>query len=150
MFIPAITLQLDKIKEDKTKGVFFIRTNYNNLSEEELGKIYNTIREVESTFRCLKSDLNIRPVNHQKDERIKSHLYLTILAYQLVNMIRIMLKDSGINYGWENIVRIMSTQKNNTVKLPTEKINIHIRKPSIPIEEANKYMMPQDTLKSNR
>lgn len=123
------------IKDEKEKGVYFIRTNYENPSEKELWNIYNTIREVESTFRSLKSDLEIRPVHHQKDERIESHIYLTILAYQLVNTIRHMLKADGINYGWKNIVRIMNTQSIQTVVLNTDKKVIHFRKTAKPIEE---------------
>lgn len=128
----------NKIKEDKSKGIYFIRTNYDNPSEIELWKIYNTIREVESTFRVLKSDLKIRPVNHQNDERIESHIYLTILAYQLINVIKIMLRRAGVNYGWENIVRIMSTQKLVSTKLPAKTKIIHIRKPTVPINSAKK------------
>jgi hypothetical protein len=123
-------------KEHKENGVYFIRTSYKDTSEKELWQIYNTIREVESTFRCLKSDLQIRPVHHQKDERIEAHLYLTLLAYQLVNTIRHMLKSQGLNYDWKNIVRIMSTQTIQTVELPTDKKHIHLRKPAKPIREA--------------
>lgn len=130
------TLQTNKTKEDKNKGVYFIRTNYKDPNEKELWDIYNTIREVEATFRCLKTDLNIRPIHHQKDHRIKSHIYLTILAYQLVNTIRHMLKEQEIHHDWNNIVRIMSTQTIQTIELPTDKKNIHIRKPSKPIEQA--------------
>ena len=125
----------NKIKDDKSKGVYFIRTNYQKTREGELWDIYNTIREVEATFRSLKSDLNLRPVYHQNDERIEAHLYLTMLAYQLVNTIRHMLKQKGINYDWKNIIRIMSTQKIQTIKLPTDKKVMHIRKPSNPISE---------------
>ena len=125
----------DKRKEDKSNGVYFIRTNYNNPTETQLWEIYNTIREVESTFRCLKSDLNIRPVHHQNDVRIESHIYLTILAYQLVNTIRHMLKNNNINYNWINIVRIMSTQTIQTIELPTDKKTIHLRKPAKPMVE---------------
>ncbi len=125
----------NKIKDDKSKGVYFIRTNHEKTDEAILWDIYNTIREVEATFRSLKSDLNLRPVHHQNDERIEAHLYLTMLAYQLVNTIRHMLKQKGINYDWKNIVRIMSTQKIQTVKLPTDKKVIHLRKPSVPIKE---------------
>ncbi len=123
------------INQDKEKGVYFIRTNYTNPNEKELWNIYNTIREVESTFRAIKSDLKIRPVFHQKDERIESHIYLTILAYQLVNTIRFMLKSKGINYDWKNIVRIMNTQTIQTVVLPTDKKVIHLRKPAKHIDE---------------
>lgn len=129
------SIKQDKVKTDKQKGIYFIRTSYNNPSETELWDIYNTIREVEATFRCLKSDLQIRPVHHQKDERIEAHIYLTILAYQLVNTIRHMLKQKGIKHDWKNIVRIMSTQTIQTVKLPTDKKNIHLRKPAKPINE---------------
>ncbi len=58
-------IKANKVKEDKRKGIYFIRTNYEDTSEEELWKIYNSIRKVESTFRVLKSDLNMRPVHHQ-------------------------------------------------------------------------------------
>ena len=122
-------------QKDKSEGVYFIRTNYDNPNENELWSIYNTIREVESTFRCLKSDLHIRPVYHQKDERIEAHIYLTILAYQLVNTIRHMLKEKGINYDWKNIIRIMATQTIQTIELPMKKKAVHIRKPSKPINE---------------
>lgn len=132
------TLQTNKSKEEKTKGVYFIRTNYENPNEKELWRIYNTIREVESTFRCLKSDLNIRPVHHQKDERIEAHIYQTLLAYQLVNTIRHMLKTEEIYHDWKNIVRIMSTQTIQTIELPTDKKTIHLRKPSKPIDQAQK------------
>ena len=125
----------DKRKEDKSNGVYFIRTNYNNPTETQLWEIYNTIREVESTFRCLKSDLNIRPVHHQNDVRIESHIYLTILAYQLVNTIRHMLKNNNINHNWTNIVRIMGTQTIQTIELPTDKKTIHLRKPAKPMVE---------------
>ena len=124
-----------KSKEDKSQGVYFIRTNYQDPKEEELWGIYNTIREVEATFRCLKSDLQIRPVYHQNDCRIESHIYLTILAYQLVNTIRYMLKKEKVHHDWNNIVRIMNTQTIQTLLLPTDKKNIHLRKPARPIKE---------------
>jgi transposase len=125
----------DPVREEKEKGVYFIRTSYKDPGEKELWDIYNTIREVESTFRCLKSDLGIRPVFHQNDERVEAHIYLTILAYQLVNTIRHMLREKGIRHDWKNILRIMSTQTIQTIELPTDKKDIHIRKPSKPIKE---------------
>lgn len=125
-----------KSKQDKTEGVYFIRTSYKNPGEQELWQIYNTIREVESTFRCLKSDLQIRPVHHQNDERIQAHIYLTILAYQLVNTIRHMLKKKDLHHSWSTVTRIMSTQTIQTLILPTDTKTIHLRKPAKPIKEA--------------
>ena len=125
----------NKQHEDKSKGVYFIRTNIENIDESRLWDIYNTIREVESTFRSLKTDLKLRPIYHQTDQRVEAHLYLTILAYQLITTIRHYLKQHDIHYDWQNIRRIMSTQKIQTIKFLTDKKQIHIRKPSVPIKE---------------
>lgn len=139
----AIKVTWAQKKEDRNEGntnpdhgVYFIRTNYENPNETQLWHIYNIIREVEATFRCLKSDLQIRPIHHQKDKRVESHIYLTILAYQLVNTIRYMLKAKGINHDWRNIVRIMNTQTIQELLLPTETRKISLVKPSRPIKEA--------------
>jgi len=144
------------VNDDKENGVYFIRTNYENPNEKELWNIYNTIREVESTFRSLKSDLftefceKIRPVHHQKDDRIEAHIYLTILAYQLVNTIRHMLKGKGINYDWKNIVRIMNTHTIQTIVLPTDKKIIHLRKPANPISEVKQIYDATNSLNSQK
>lgn len=123
-------------KTDNNNGKYFIRTNIDKSDEKQIWDVYNTIREVESTFRCLKTDLQIRPVFHQKDARVESHLYLAILAYQLVNTIRYMLREKGINHDWRNIVRIMNTQTIQSIILNAETKKICIRKPSKPIQEA--------------
>jgi hypothetical protein len=121
---------------DKRSGEYFLRTNYSVSSEAAVWQIYNTIREVESTFRCLKTDLNLRPVYHQKDIYTEAHLHLGLLAYQIVAPIRYMLKQKGINYSWSNIVRIMNTQKVSSVSLQGKsKKEILIRTCSRPLQE---------------
>lgn len=127
--------EIKKGKSDKENGVYFIRTNRAIDKESELWSIYNCIREAESTFRCLKTDLKIRPIEHQNDYRIKSHINLTILAYQLVNTIRHLLKSKGITHDWNNILRIMNTQTIQNIKLSTKTKDIHLRLASSPIKE---------------
>ena len=68
-------------------------------------------RDVEATFRCLKSDLDIRPIFHQKDTYIEPHIWLGILAYQIVNYIKLKLKEHGIKYSWSTIVEKMQAQQ---------------------------------------
>jgi hypothetical protein len=92
-------------------GVYFLRTSLTTKSEEAIWLYYNTIREVEATFRCLKGDLDLRPIYHQKDESTMAHLHLGLLAYWVVNTIRHQLKKENINSGWREIVRSMNTQK---------------------------------------
>lgn len=92
-------------------GVYFIRTNLKPKDEQTLWTIYNTIREIESTFRCLKTDLDLRPIYHKNDNATMAHLHLGVLAYWLVNTIRHQLKANKINLNWQEIVRIANTQK---------------------------------------
>jgi len=53
---------------------------------------YNVIREVESTFRTLKTYLDLRPIYHKTDDATLAHLNLGLLAYWVVNTIRFQLK----------------------------------------------------------
>jgi len=92
-------------------GTYFIRTSLAMEQEETIWKIYNTIREIESSFRCLKNDLDLRPIYHKNDESTLAHLHLGLLAYWLTNTIRHQLKGQGITYSWPEIVRITNTQK---------------------------------------
>ena len=92
-------------------GVYFLRTSVEVNAEGVLWQFYNTIREIEATFRVLKTDLDLRPIYHQKDESTMAHLHLGLLAYWLVNTVRYQLKKEGIHSGWREIVRTMNTQK---------------------------------------
>ncbi|MGC9043341.1 MAG: IS1634 family transposase, partial [Myxococcota bacterium] len=81
-------------------------------------KIYNTIREIESTFRVLKTDLKMRPIYHQRSNYTESHIFGSLLAYTMVNTIRHNLKGKDIRDSWTTIVQTMSTQKvvNTSIK----------------------------------
>jgi hypothetical protein len=96
---------------EKKLGVYFLRTNIEDTDEALEWMIYNTIREIESAFRILKTDLDLRPIYHKRDLSAMAHLHLGLLAYWLVNSIRYQLKQSGIHDDWKEIKRKASTQK---------------------------------------
>ena len=104
---------------DKQSGVYFLRTNVPELDERATWDYYNLIREIECTNRQLKTDLNLRPIYHQKDERSDAHLFLGLISYWIVNTIRYKLKQTGENCYWTEIVRRLSTQK----AITTEAVN---------------------------
>ena len=62
----------DDVDINARSGVYFLRTSLEARSEENVWQFYNTIREIEATFRVLKTDLDLRPIYHQKDEHTKS------------------------------------------------------------------------------
>jgi transposase len=117
-------------------GVYFIRSSQNRITEESIWEIYNILREVESTFRCLKSDLDLRPIHHQKDKNTEAHIFVGIVAYQLVHAIRKAMKQEGINHSWRRIRNIMSSQTVVTTRMKLEnRDNLIVRNMTRPNQE---------------
>lgn len=124
---------------DKKEGYYLLRTTLDEKDEQVQWSIYNIIREIEATFRTLKTDLDLRPIYHKKDEASMTHLHLGLLAYCVVNTIRYQLKQKGIKNEWLDIVRIMNTQKIVTATMENEyDQQIIIRQCSEPAEEVTK------------
>ncbi len=59
---------------------------------ETVARTYWLLAEIERTFRVMKTDLGLRPINHSKDERIEGHLFITVLAYHAAHLVRTKLK----------------------------------------------------------
>ena len=126
----------DNVEPGEQSGTYFLRTSL-EASEKLIWMIYNIIREIEYSIRTLKTDLDLRPIYHKKDESSMAHLHLGLLAYWVVNTVRYQLKGGqaketaqakaaeaqeiqrhdnqniSINYNsqWKEIIRIMNTQK---------------------------------------
>lgn len=124
---------------EKNEGYYLLRTTLDQKDEKTQWTIYNTIREIEATFRTLKTDLDLRPVYHKTDKASMAHLHLGLLAYWAVNTIRHQLKQKEINNEWRDIVRIMNTQKIVTTTMVNDyDQQIIIRQCSEPTEQVNK------------
>lgn len=118
---------------DKKAGIYFLRTTLDEKQEKTLWMIYNIIREIEYTFRVLKTDLDLRPIYHKTDDAAMAHLHLGLLAYWLVSTIRYQLKQKGYRHQWREIVRTMNTQKLVTTSFKNiTKQTIIIRQCTIP------------------
>jgi hypothetical protein len=121
------------------EGVYFIRTSLPLADEKLVWDIYNTIRQIEEAFRILKTDLSIRHIFHKKDEHTMAHLFLGIIAYTVVHTIRHRLKNYGIHHDWQNIVRVMNTQKAGTITMNRgdgKQLNVRVcSKPTLGAQE---------------
>ncbi len=95
----------------KKPAYIFLEPHLMKRKKKNLWMIYNVIREVGSTFRVLKTDLDLRPIYHKTDHASMAHLHMGLLAYWLVATIRYQLKQQGFRSEWREIVRIMNTQK---------------------------------------
>jgi len=70
-------------KARRGEGTYLFRTNLAAEKPEELWKQYIVLTEVEQAFKELKNNLDIRPIHHQRDDRIESHLFISFLSYCL-------------------------------------------------------------------
>ncbi len=107
-------------EKDKQAGVYCLRTHVTGWSEAELWETYVMLTELEACFRSMKTELGLRPVYHQKEERVTAHLFITLLAYHLVHTIRYQLKEKGIHYSWESLRHLMSSQQRITLSMHTQ------------------------------
>ena len=106
-----------------------------------LWELYMSLLKAESGFRMLKSALGLRPNHHQLEDRVEGHIFISILAYHLLNWIRQKLEHTGDRREWNTIRRILRTHSLVSTRLPLEDGRIvTIRKASKPdAEQARIY-----------
>ena len=96
-------------------GVYGLRTNVTQHSEGDLWHLYVMLTDVEAAFRSFKSELGLRPVRHHKDKRTQGHLFITVLAYQMVHLIRGRLRQTAqLRHAWTTIRNLMQSQVRTT------------------------------------
>ncbi len=110
---------IDEKMNDKSTGSYFLRTNLVEMGAQELWQLYNTLRGVEDAFRFMKSSLGLRPVYHQKEHRVDGHLWITIMAYHLIQNCLYLLNKKGLSYHWKTIRNIMLGRVRVTMQAKT-------------------------------
>ncbi len=129
----ALHWQRQKPIDDTLPGVYCLRTNQDQWDEATLWRTYTMLTDLEAVFRCLKSELGLRPVYHHNTDRVSGHLFISVLAYHLVHTIRFQLKACNIHLGWEGLRRELAGQDRVTVELKrADGKTLHIRKASRP------------------
>jgi len=78
------------------EGCYLLRTNVTDWSAEDLWRAYIQLTEAEAAFRIHKSDLGIRPVWHQRKDRVLAHILVCFLAYVLWKTLHQMTKVAGL------------------------------------------------------
>jgi transposase len=115
------------------EGAYMLRTNLQADTAEELWSRYMQLTEAEASFRALKSELSIRPLFHQLEQRVKAHVMVAFLGYALWVTLKHLLKrrpsiiplpsKSGVNHTPPLSVRkalaLLSTLQSADIVLPT-------------------------------
>lgn len=102
-----------------SEGCYVLRTNVVDWSDEELWRAYVQLTEAESAFRLHKTDLSLRPVWHQKAERVQAHILVCFLAYVLWKFLGQLCHRAGLGDEPRRVLAELSELRVVDVVLPT-------------------------------
>lgn len=114
-------------------GVYCLRSNELSWDAEQLWRTYMMLTDLEAVFRSLKGELGLRPIFHSKEERSEGHLFISVLAYQFVQTIRLQLKAHHIDESWASLREKLSVQRRVTASfVQKDGRTLHVRKATRP------------------
>jgi transposase len=108
-------------------GCYLLRTNVADWSDEELWQAYIQLTEAEAAFRIHKSDLSIRPIWHQKQDRVLAHILVCFLAYVLWKTLSQLCAQAGLGSEPRRVLSELSEIHLVDVILPT-RAGVEIRR----------------------
>ena len=116
-------------------GCYLLRTNVTDWSDEDLWKAYIQLTEAEAAFCIHKSDLKIRPIWHQKEDRVRAHIFVCFLAYVLWKTLGQMCAKAGLGNEPRRVLDELSELRMMDVVLPTRHgLDLRRRSLSTPTE----------------
>jgi transposase len=102
-----------------SEGCYLLRTNIHHWSEQDLWKTYIQLTEAEAAFRIHKSDLSIRPIWHQKEDRVLAHILVCFLAYVLWKTLAGRCAQAGLGDEPRRVLEALGKIQLVDVVLPT-------------------------------
>jgi transposase len=129
----AFSIEWKRVEKSNSQaphpGVYCLQSNLTDWDEVTLWGTYTMLTDLEGVFRSLKSELGLRPIYHHKEERVNGHIFITLIVYHLVQILRVQLKAQDFHDNWQTIRRKVENQQRITVTLQREDgKTIHLRK----------------------
>ena len=109
--------QLQKVR--RREGRYLLRTNLVGREPEQMWEFYMQLVQVEEAFKNLKGDLAIRPIHHQKEERIEAHIFVAFMAYAMHVTLRRHLRDLAPGLTPRSVLEKFGAVQMIDVHLPT-------------------------------
>ncbi len=122
-----------RARAEHLDGTYLLRTDRQDLSDDEVWRLYILLTRVEAAFRAMKSPLMERPIFHHLKHRVQTHIFLCVLAYHLLVAIEKRFLDQGVHTSWATLREQLATHQVVTVVLPsTNGQTLRIRKSTTP------------------
>lgn len=116
-----------------SEGCYALRSNIKEWTPEELWQAYIQLTDVEAAFRLQKDDLRLRPIWHQKENRVQAHIFVCFLAYVLWKCFSQMCKQAELGHESRKVIQEIKKLQLSDVVLPTKSgVDLRLRCVSIP------------------
>lgn len=102
-----------------SEGCYVLRTNVRHWTAEELWQTYTQLSDAEAAFRIHKTDLSIRPIWHQRTDRVLAHILVCFLAYVMWKMLEQWQTRAGLGNSPRTILQELAAIHSADIVLPT-------------------------------
>jgi transposase len=111
-----------------SEGAYLLRSNITDWSDEQLWKAYIQLTQAEAAFRIQKDQLNVRPIWHQRAERVQAHILVCFLAFVLWKSLEMWQSRAGLGNSPRTVLEELARIQSHDVVLPTATHGqIHLR-----------------------
>ena len=102
-----------------SEGAYLLRSNITDWSDQQLWKAYIQLTQAEAAFRIQKDQLNVRPIWHQREDRVQAHILVCFLAFVLWKSLEMWQQRAGLGNSPRTILEELARIQSNDVVLPT-------------------------------
>jgi transposase len=100
-------------------SAYLLRSNIGDWSDAQLWKAYIQLTQAEAAFRVHKDQLNVRPIWHQREDRVQAHILVCFLAFVLWKSLEMWQSRSGLGSAPRTILEELARIQSHDVILPT-------------------------------
>jgi transposase len=102
-----------------SEGSYLLRSNIADWSDQQLWKAYIQLTQAEAAFRIQKDQLNVRPIWHQREDRVQAHILVCFLAFVLWKSLEMWQSRAGLGNSPRTILEELARIQSHDVVLPT-------------------------------
>ena len=103
------------------KGAYLLRTNCTETDPAKIWRWYIQLTQAEAAFRTAKSDIGLRPVFHQKTQRVEAHLLICFLSLALWRTLEMWMAGKGLGTRAGKLVEALSTIRSMDIVVPVKR-----------------------------
>ncbi|MBL9172590.1 MAG: IS1634 family transposase, partial [Verrucomicrobiales bacterium] len=113
------------------KGAYLLRTNCTETDPAKLWRWYLQLTQAEAAFRTAKGDIGLRPIYHQKTDRVEAHLLVCFLSLAMWRTLELWMRGKGLGSSARKLVEAIATIRSMDVSVPVQRqgriVTLHLR-----------------------